>query len=74
MRAGDAVTILPSWTAAPYLTDPSLCAVQVGATPSARTWYAATRHGSRSPELQALVDTLVAELGGGPLIRLPVTA
>lgn len=73
VRDGEAVTILPSWTAAPYLTDASLCAVQVGATPSARTWYAATRHGSRSPELQALVDTLVAELDSGPLIRLAAT-
>lgn len=70
VRDGEAVTILPSWTAAPYLADTSLCAVQVGATPSARTWYAATRHGSRSPELQALVDTLMAELGDGPSVHL----
>lgn len=60
-----AVTVLPSWVAAPHLGDGSLASVQVGRTPQARTWYAATRHGIVPAHIEAFVDALVTALGRG---------
>ena len=62
VAAGDVVTILPSWVAAPYVVSHDLATVQVGPEPQRRTWYSATRHGRRSEPLDALVAVLHAQL------------
>ena len=58
----DAVTVLPSWIAAPYVAAGSVRTVQVGATAQARTWYCATRHEPIPAHLGAFIDILTHEL------------
>ena len=58
----DAVTVLPSWIAAPYLAAGSVRTVQIGPTPQARTWYCATRHEPIPSHLAGLIDILSNEL------------
>jgi LysR family transcriptional regulator, regulator for metE and metH len=58
----DAVTVLPSWIAAPYLPTGNVVAVQVGRPPQSRTWYCATRHGVMDPTIAAFVNTLTVAL------------
>ena len=59
---GDVVTILPSWIVEPYLKTHDLASVQVGATPQARTWYCATRHGPQPANIEAFVSVLTEQL------------
>jgi len=59
---GDVVTILPSWIAAPYMQTHDLASVRVGATPQARTWYYATRHGPQPENIEAFVSVLTERL------------
>ena len=63
---GDVVTILPSWIVAPYLQTHDLASVQVGATPQARTWYCATRHGPQPENIEAFVSVLTEQLATPP--------
>jgi LysR family transcriptional regulator for metE and metH len=63
---GDVVTILPSWVVAPYLRTHDLASVQVGATPQARTWYCATRHGQQPENVDAFVAVLTEQLATPP--------
>ena len=58
----DVVTILPSWIVAPYLPTHDIATVQVGATPQARTWYYATRHGPQPENIEAFVSELTEQL------------
>ena len=58
----DAVTVLPSWIAAPYVAAGSVRTVQVGTTPQSRTWYCATRHEPIPAHLGAFIDVLTQEL------------
>jgi LysR family transcriptional regulator for metE and metH len=58
----DVVTILPSWIVAPYLPTHAIATVQVGATPQARTWYYATRHGPQQENIEAFVSVLTEQL------------
>lgn len=58
----DAVTVLPSWIAAPYVANGTVRTVQVGPTPQARTWYCATRHEPIPSHLTAFIDILSGEL------------
>ena len=44
--ASDAVTVMPSWIAAPHLATGRVVGVQVGTEAQGRTWYAATRRGA----------------------------
>ena len=57
--ASDAVTVLPSWIAAPYLASGRVAGIQVGREAQGRTWYAATRRGG------------LPEHGPGPGRRAP---
>jgi LysR family transcriptional regulator for metE and metH len=57
VATSDAVTVLPSWMVAPYLTTHDITTIAVGDPPQNRTWYSATR-----PERSELVDTFVATL------------
>jgi LysR family transcriptional regulator for metE and metH len=59
---GDVVTILPSWIAAPYLQTHDVVSVQVGATPHARTWYCASRHGPQPENVESFVAILTEHL------------
>ena len=63
---GDVVTILPSWIVAPYMQTHDLASVQVGATPQARTWYCATRHGPQPENIEAFVSVLMEQLATPP--------
>lgn len=58
VTSGDAVTVMPTWIAEPYLRSHDLVTVQVGAQPQLRTWYCATRHCDQSESTQAFVDLL----------------
>lgn len=62
--ADDAVTILPSWIAAPYLQSHDIATIQVGARAERRTWYCATRHGEGSDAVTDLVDVLATRFDG----------
>jgi LysR family transcriptional regulator, regulator for metE and metH len=64
VASGDAVTILPTWVAAPYLSGRDVVAVPVGSTPQSRTWYCATRHGAREEQVDAFVDVLLGHFAG----------
>jgi LysR family transcriptional regulator for metE and metH len=59
---GDVVTILPSWIVAPYMQTHDLTSVQIGATPQARTWYYATRHGPQPENIEAFVSALTEQI------------
>jgi LysR family transcriptional regulator, regulator for metE and metH len=63
--ASDAVTVLPSWTAAPYLASGRVTGIQVGREAHGRTWYAATRRGGLPEHIAVLVDVLRDALGRG---------
>ena len=63
--ASDAVTVMPSWTAAPYLASGRVAGVQVGRQAHGRTWYAATRRGGQPEPVRVLVDLLRDMLGRG---------
>ena len=63
--ASDAVTVLPSWTVAPYLASGRVAGVQVGRQAQGRTWYAATRRGGQPEPVRVLVDLLRDMLGRG---------
>jgi LysR family transcriptional regulator, regulator for metE and metH len=60
VASGDHVSILPSWIISPYLERYDLTTLQIGATPIARTWYCATRHG-QSTEAIDLLSRLIVE-------------
>jgi LysR family transcriptional regulator, regulator for metE and metH len=59
---GDVVAILPSWIVEPYLKTHDVASVQVGATPQARTWYCATRHGPQPANIEDFVSVLIEQL------------
>jgi LysR family transcriptional regulator for metE and metH len=61
----DAVTVLPSWIAAPYLASGRVAGIQIGHTPQGRTWYAATRRGVQPEPIRAFVATLRDALDRG---------
>ncbi len=63
--ASDAVTVLPSWTAAPSLASGRVAGIQVGREAHDRTWYAATRRGGLPEHIAVLVDVLRDALGRG---------
>ena len=63
--ASDAVTVLPSWTAAPHLASGRVAGIQVGREAHGRTWYAATRRGGQPEQIRVLVDVLRDALGRG---------
>lgn len=63
--ASDAVTVLPSWTAAPHLASGRVAGIQVGREAQGRTWYAATRRGGLPEQVRLLVDVLHDVLGRG---------
>ena len=69
------VTVLPSWTAAPYLAAGMVVGVQLGPKPQGRTWYAATRRGRQSQLVRDFLDQLRSSLAAGeherPPARLP---
>jgi LysR family transcriptional regulator for metE and metH len=71
VAASDDVTVLPSWTVAPYLRTHDLATVQIGATPQLRTWYVATQHGERSDASDDLLALLQDHFAGE---RAPLTA
>jgi DNA-binding transcriptional LysR family regulator len=63
--ASDAVTVLPSWTAAPHLASGRVAGIQIGREAHGRTWYAATRRGRQPEHIRVLVDVLRDALGRG---------
>jgi LysR family transcriptional regulator for metE and metH len=65
VATGEAVTVLPSWIAAPYLATHDIVSVAVGDPPQRRTWYSATRH-ERSDAVDAVNGSLHAHLAGQP--------
>ncbi len=60
----DAVAVMPSWIATPYLTAGGVRAVQIGRDSHIRTWYCATRHGSMPKHLEVFIDLLGHALDG----------
>lgn len=58
VAAGDAVTVLPSWIARPYLEAGRVVAAAVGPEPQVRTWYCATRHGERPEPVEVFTRVL----------------
>jgi LysR family transcriptional regulator, regulator for metE and metH len=71
--ASDAVTVMPSWVAAPYLASGRVAGIQIGRETQGRTWYAATRRGVQPEQVRTFVDVLRAALARGdhlhPAIR-----
>ena len=65
VAAGDAVTVLPSWIIAPYLSTHDVASVAVGDPPQRRSWYCATRP-ERSDVTDAVVAILQTHLAGQP--------
>lgn len=63
--SGDAVTVLPSWIARPYLEEGRVVSVAVGDVPQVRTWYCATRHGERTEPVEAFTRVLDRHLRSG---------
>lgn len=55
---GEAVTVLPSWIARPYLASGRVASVAVGPEPQVRTWYVATRHGERPEPVEVFTRVL----------------
>ncbi len=73
VAGSDAVTILPSWNAAPYLASGRVAATRIGREPQQRTWYAATRRTDTDPRIGRLLDAMRTTLGGGQHERLTST-
>jgi LysR family transcriptional regulator for metE and metH len=69
--ASGAVTVLPSWIAAPYLADGRVTGVQVGSQAQGRTWYAATRRGEQPEQVRVFVTVLREALARGDHLRRP---
>ncbi|MCB5167963.1 LysR family transcriptional regulator [Streptomyces bambusae] len=63
VAAGQGITVLPNWVAAPYVSSHGLSLVRLGPEGISRTWCLATRHGARPAHLAAFVDELTARLG-----------
>ncbi|MEU7903513.1 LysR family transcriptional regulator [Actinoplanes sp. NPDC049118] len=59
---GDAVTVLPLWTVAPYLTSHGIVAIPIDGPSQRRTWYCATRHAEQSEGVEAFAEVLVETL------------
>lgn len=62
--SSDAVTVLPSWIAAPFAKTLDISAVRVGARAQQRTWYCATRHDEASEAVADFVDVLTSRFEG----------
>lgn len=62
VASGEGVSVLPQWVAEPYSRGPEarVALVQIGARPSWRTWYLATRTGQQ-PATVADLAALVAD-------------
>jgi LysR family transcriptional regulator for metE and metH len=71
--ASDAVTVMPSWIAAPYLASGRVASIQIGREPQGRTWYAATRRGVQPEQIRAFIDVLRTALARGDHLR-PATS
>jgi LysR family transcriptional regulator for metE and metH len=67
--ASRAVTVMPSWIAAPHLATSRVVGVQIGSEPHGRTWYAATRRGTQTNQISTFVDVLRETLGRGDHLR-----
>lgn len=70
------VTVLPSWTAAPYIAAGMVTGIPIGRHPQGRTWYAATRRGRTNGLLRDFIEQLRTSLVNGdherPAARLTV--
>ncbi len=62
VAAGQGITVLPNWVAAPYLVSHGLSTVRLGPEGLPRTWYIATRREPRSAHLEAFVEELTTRL------------
>jgi LysR family transcriptional regulator for metE and metH len=62
VASGDTVTVLPTWTVAPYLAVPGFVTVPIEGPEQHRTWYCATRHGERSGAVDAFAAVLAEHL------------
>ncbi len=60
----DAVVVMPSWIATPYLNAGKVRAVQIGRESHVRTWYCATRHGAMPKHLESFIELLGLALDG----------
>ncbi|TDC43788.1 LysR family transcriptional regulator [Micromonospora sp. KC213] len=60
IASGDSVSVLPTWTVAPYLTSHGVVTVPIEGAEQHRTWYCATRHG----QLPEAVETFAGLLAG----------
>ncbi|MEV4489995.1 LysR family transcriptional regulator [Micromonospora coxensis] len=63
-----AVSVLPSWTVAPFLRTHPIVTVRVDDPGQRRTWYCATRHAPRREQVDAFADLLRATLTGPPIL------
>jgi LysR family transcriptional regulator, regulator for metE and metH len=70
VAGSDAITILPSWNAAPYLASGRVAATRIGRERQQRTWYAATRRNDTDQRIARLLDAMHATLGSGQHERL----
>jgi LysR family transcriptional regulator, regulator for metE and metH len=70
VSGSDAVTILPSWNAAPYIASGRVAATRLGRVRQQRTWYAATRRNDTDQRIARLLGAMHATLGGGDHERL----
>ncbi len=62
VASGQGVTVLPQWVAAPYVGSHGLALVRIGVDPTIRTWYCATRPGTRPALVEALAEELTRQL------------
>jgi len=72
--SSDAVTVMPSWIAAPHLATGRVVGVQIGREAHERTWYAATRRGKQTEQIATFVEVLRESLGRGDHLRPPSAA
>jgi LysR family transcriptional regulator for metE and metH len=71
VAGSDAVTILPSWNAAPYAAAGRVGITRLGRQPQHRTWYAAVRRQDADQRIVDLVTAMQSFVAAGRHTRLP---
>ncbi|MFC7362207.1 LysR family transcriptional regulator [Nocardioides astragali] len=67
VAAGEGISVLPQWVAAPYTEGPNarVAAVRIGAHGNWRTWHLATRVGDHAPAVVDFVELVAARFRAG---------
>lgn len=62
VAGGEGITVLPNWVAAPHAESRALALVRIGRRPQARMWFAATRPGMQSAQVEFFTAELARQL------------